>query len=148
MGGAMFSKSLIQFSVDGKVCVPSLLLDLRPNYGRGNEDNGDLLQKVPCRHCYTQCPQPRSSRPPLTHTSIRDSWTLVGKSGSVSCGVTAPFFWVLVHTDSVCALPESVSPVLCNFWLYGGLMVTSSQRAYSIPRSVAPRAPAPAAVCC
>ena len=33
----MFSKSLIQFSVDGKVCVPSLLLDLRPNYGGGHE---------------------------------------------------------------------------------------------------------------
>ena len=41
----MFIKSLIQFSVDGQGCVPSLLLDLRPNYGGGNEDNGDLLQK-------------------------------------------------------------------------------------------------------
>ena len=39
------SKSFIQFSVDGPGCVPSLLFDLRPNYGRGNEDNGDLLQK-------------------------------------------------------------------------------------------------------
>ena len=47
----MFSKSLIQFSVAGWGCVPSLLLDLRPNYGGGNEDNGDLLQKVPCMHC-------------------------------------------------------------------------------------------------
>ena len=27
----------------------------------------------------------------------RDSWTLTGKSGSVSCGVTAPFSRVLVH---------------------------------------------------
>ena len=45
MGRAMFSKSLIQFSVDGQGCVPSLLLDLRPNYGGGNEGNGDLLQK-------------------------------------------------------------------------------------------------------
>ena len=36
---------LIQFSVDGWGCVPSLLLDLRSNYGGGNEDNGDLLQK-------------------------------------------------------------------------------------------------------
>ena len=34
--GEMFSKSLIQFSVDGRYCVPSLLFDLRPNYGRGN----------------------------------------------------------------------------------------------------------------
>ena len=30
--GAMLSKSLIQFSVDGQGCVPSLLFELRPNY--------------------------------------------------------------------------------------------------------------------
>ena len=47
---AMLSKSLIQFSVDGQGCVPSLLFDLRPNYGGGKEDNGDLLQKAPCTH--------------------------------------------------------------------------------------------------
>ena len=41
MGRAMLSKSLIQFSVDGWGYVPSLLFDLRPNYGGGNEDNGD-----------------------------------------------------------------------------------------------------------
>ena len=72
MGGAMLSKSLIQFSVDGQGCVPSLLFDLRPNYGGGNEDNGDLLLKIPCMYCCTQCPQP-CSRPPLTHASTRDS---------------------------------------------------------------------------
>jgi len=84
MGGAMLSKSLIQFSVKGQGCVPSLLFALRPNYGGGNEDNGNLLQKVPCRHCYTQCLQP-----PLTHTSARDFWTLMGKSGSESYGHSA-----------------------------------------------------------
>ena len=42
-----FSFSLIQFSFEGRGCVPSLLFDLRPNYGGYNEDNG-LLQKVPC----------------------------------------------------------------------------------------------------
>ena len=51
MGRAIFSKSLIQFSIDGWGCVPSLLFDLRPNYGGDNEDNGDLLQKVPKMHC-------------------------------------------------------------------------------------------------
>ena len=49
MGRAVFSKSLIQFSLDGGAggvgCVPSMLFDLRPNYGGGNEVNGDLLQK-------------------------------------------------------------------------------------------------------
>ena len=50
---------------------------------------------------------------------------------------------------SVCALPESVSPVLCKFWqLYSVLMATSSKRAYAIPRSAATRAPAPAALHC
>ena len=39
VGGAMLSKSLIQFLVDEWGCVPSLLLDLRPNYGVDNEHN-------------------------------------------------------------------------------------------------------------
>ena len=77
-GRGMLSKSLNQFSVDGWDCVPSLLFDLRPNYGGGNEDSGDLLQKVPCTHCHTQCPQP-CSRPLLTHASTGDSWTLTGQ---------------------------------------------------------------------
>ena len=47
MGRVMLSKSLIQFSVDVWSCVPSI--SLGPNYGGGNEDNGDLLQKLPCR---------------------------------------------------------------------------------------------------
>ena len=46
MVGAMVRKSLIKYSIDGRGCVPSLLFNLTPNYGGGNEDNGDLLQKV------------------------------------------------------------------------------------------------------
>ena len=114
MGGAMLSKSLIQFSVDGRDLVPSLLLDLRPNYGGGNEDNGDLLQKVPYMRCPTQCPW-CCSRPPPTHASTGDSWILTGKSGSVSCGVTPPFSWVLVHRRFCLCPPRFVSPVLCKF---------------------------------
>ena len=52
MSGAVLSKSLIQFSV---LCsLPAIYLG--PNYGGDNEDNGDLLQKIPSMHCYTQCP--------------------------------------------------------------------------------------------
>ena len=131
-------------SIDGWGCVPYLLFYLRPNYGGGNEDNGDLLQKVPCTHCCTQCPQP-CSRPPLTHASAGDSWTLMGKSGSVSCGVTAPFSWVLVHTR-LCLCPPRVCETSGSSMV--GLMVTSSKRAYAIPRPTAPRAPAPSAVHC
>ena len=47
----MLSKSLIEFSVDGWGCVPSLLFCLRPIYGSGNGGNGDLLQKDLCQHC-------------------------------------------------------------------------------------------------
>ena len=48
MGRAMLSKPLIQFSVDGQGCGPPtpLLFHLRPNYGGGNEDNGDLASLV------------------------------------------------------------------------------------------------------
>ena len=117
MGRAMLSKSLVQFSVDGQGWVPSLLFDTRPNYGGGNDDNGGLLQKVPCVHCPTQCPRPCSRAPPA-HTSARDSWTLTGKSGSLSCVVTAPFFWVLVYTR-FCLCPLRVCfpcPVQESHW--------------------------------
>ena len=53
MGRALFSKSLIPFSFEGRGCVPSLLFDLRLNYGRVNEDNGHLLQKVPCTTAFS-----------------------------------------------------------------------------------------------
>ena len=93
---------------------------LGPNYGGGNGNNGDLLQRIPCTYCYSQCPQP-GSRPPPTHASPGDSWTLTGKSGSVSCGVTAPFSWVLVHKFLLCP-PRIYFPVLGKFWqLYGGV---------------------------
>ena len=103
MGRAMLSKSLIEFSVDGWSCIPSLLFDLKPNYSGGNEDNSDLFQKVPCMHHYTQHPQ-LCSRPLPTHTSTRDSWTHMGKSGSVSWGSLplSPGSWCT--QDFVCAL--------------------------------------------
>ena len=58
MGRAMCSQSLIQFSIDGEGCVPSLLFDLRPNFGGSNEDNGDLLQKVPSCTAALSAPNP------------------------------------------------------------------------------------------
>ena len=66
---AMLSKSLIQFAVDGWGCVPSLLLDLRPNYDGGNEDNGNLLQKGPGTTATLSAPDPEAGHcrptPPL-----------------------------------------------------------------------------------
>ena len=145
---AMLSKSLVQFSFDGWSCVPSLLFDVRPNYGGGNEDNGKLLQKVPCMHCCTECPQ-SYSRPPWTHASARDSWTLTGKSGSVSFGVTAFFLGPGEH-KVLFVLSKSLFPQYCvsSGGTLVGLMVTSSKRSYAMPRSAALRAPAPAAGHC
>ena len=147
MGKAMLSKSLIQFSVDGRGCVSSLLFDLRPNYCGGNEDNGDLLQKVPYMHCLTQCPQP-CSRPPPTHTSAGDSWTHTGKSGSVSCWVTAPFSWVLVHKVLLCPL-RIYFPVLFKFWqLYGEVNGNLLQEVLCHTQVCCIQSPVPVAVHC
>ena len=114
---------------------------LGPNYGGDNDDCRDLLRKVPCRHCYTQCPQP-SSRPQPTHASTGDSWTLTGKSGSVLWGHCS----FLLHPDAhkVLFVPsKSRFPQSCVSSVSSlvGLMVTSSKRAYAIPKSAAPRAP-------
>ena len=71
--------------------------------------------------CYTHCPQ-RCSRPPQTHVSAGDSLTLSGKSGSVFCGDSAPFSWVLEHTRFCLCPPSVYVPLLREFWqLYGGV---------------------------
>ena len=93
-------------------------------------------------HCYTQCLQP-CSRPPPTHATTRDSWILMGKSGSVSCGVTAHFSWVLEHTWFCLCPPRVCFPVLCKFWwLCGGVNGNLLQEGFAIPKSAALRAPA------
>ena len=62
------------------------------------------------------------SRPPATHASAGDSWTLQGKSGSVSSGVTAPLSWFLVHTGFCLCPPRVYFLVLYKFWqLYGAV---------------------------
>ena len=114
-----------------------------PNYSGGNEDKGDLLPKVSCMPCYTQCPQP-CSRPLPTHTSARDFWTLTGKSGSVSCGVTAPFSWVLVHIRFCLCPPRVCFPVLCKFWwLCGGVNGDLLQEGFCHSQVCCPQSPCP-----
>ena len=138
----MLKKSLIQFSVEGWGCVSSLLFDLRSNYGGGNEDNGDLLQKVPCTLC---APNPAAGhhRPiPLPETPGHSQASL--GQPFVGSQLLSPGSWCI--QSSVCALQESIS----QFYVSSGspmvgLMVTSSKRAYSIPKSAAPRASVPVA---
>ena len=80
MGGAILRKSLIQFSVDGWGCVPSLSFDLMPNYGGGNEDNGTSFERS---HDALLHSAPLTL---LTRTSTGDTQTLKGRSGSVYVG--------------------------------------------------------------
>ena len=121
---------------------------LGPDYGGGNEDNGDLLQKVPCTHCCTQGPQP-CSRPPLTHVRRR----LLDPDGQVWVSLLWGHCSLLldlgVHkvlfVPSKCLFPQSC---ISSGDSTVGLMVTSFKRAYAISRSAAPKAPAPVAVHC
>ena len=53
---------------------------------------------------------PAASLP--THAFTADSWTLTAKTGSVSCGVIAPFSWVLVCIRFCLIPPRIYFPVL------------------------------------
>ena len=112
MGRAMLSKSLIQFSVDGWGCVPSLLFDLRSNYGGSYHDNGDLLQKVPCMHCHTQCPNPAADHCQPTPETPGPSQTSLAQS-LVGSLLFPPGSWCA--QGFLCDLQESVFPVLYKF---------------------------------
>ena len=97
-------------------------------------------------HACTECAQP-CSRPPPTHTSTGDSWTLTGKSGSALCGHCSFLLGPSAHR--VLFVQESISQSCVSSGSFMvGLMATSSKRAYAIPKSAAPRAPIRVTVHC
>ena len=114
-----------------------------------NEDSGDLLQKVSCMHCRTQCPQPCQQPTTNSHLCQRlldthgQVWVslLWGHCSFLLC----PGMHEFVFVPSKILFPQSCVS-------YGGSMVglraTSSKRVYAIPRSAAPRAADPATVHC
>ena len=111
---------------------------LGPNCGGGNEDNGDLLQKISCMYCYT------------TNPCLR--WRLLDtQQASLGQSVVGS---LLLSPDpgaqgSVCALQESISQsYVSSGSSVVGLMAASFKRAYAIPKSAAPTAPVPVAVHC
>ena len=109
MGRAMLRKSLTQFSVDRQDCVPSLLFGLRPNYVWVRVNGNFLPYPSPVLF---SAPNPLAGHCQTTLPS-GDSWTLTGKSGSVSSGATAPFSWVLVHTNFTFVPSKSLFPQSC-----------------------------------
>ena len=116
----MLSKSLIQFSVDGQGYVPSLLFDLRPNYGGGNEDNDDLQRSHPCPATLSASdPAAGHHQPTLPPEILGHSWACLGQF-LVGSLLLSPGSWCA--QGFVCTLQESVSPVLWKFWwFYGGV---------------------------
>ena len=140
------SKSLIQFSVvgGGECCVPSLFFDLRPNYSPGNEDNGNVLQKTHACTDALNAPdlQQATTDPCLCRRLLdthRQVWvSLFWGHGSFLLGPGE--HKVLFVPSKSLFLQSRVS----SGGSMVGLMATSSKRAYAIPRSAAPRAPAPA----
>ena len=102
-----------------------MLLELKPNYGGGNEENGDLLQKVLCRHCHSQRPQlccgpcqQQAAADPCLCQRLLDTHQQVWVSllwGYCSFLLGPDVHEVLfVHSKSL------VSLVLCKFWLLCG----------------------------
>ena len=144
--GAMLSKSLIQFSVVGWGCVHSLLFDLRPNYGGVMKIKATSFKRSHACTATLSAPNPAAGhcRPmPLLET-LRHSQASLDQS-LVGSLFLFPGSWFA--QASVCALQESVSQsCVSSDSSMVGLMVTSSKRAYAIPKSIAPRAPTPAAV--
>ena len=115
MGGAMLSKSLIQFSFVGWGCVPSLLFGLRPNYGMGNGSNGDLLQKDLCQHCFYSAPDPTTGHCQSTPAPETPGHSQTGLAQSLGGSLLLfPGSWCI--QCFACALQESVSAVLCKFY--------------------------------
>ena len=118
MGGAMLSKSLIQFPVDGWSCVPSLLFTW-----------GQTVVEVIMATSFRDSMHVNlhSLLPTLQQatTNPRLHWRLLDTPRQVwvvCCGVTAPFSWVLVHTRFCLSPPRVFFPVLCKVWhLYGYL---------------------------
>ena len=121
MGGAMLSKSLIQFSIEGRGCVPSVLFDLRPNYGGGNEGNETSFKRSLAHTATLSVTNPAAGHcwpTPLPETPGH-LWTSLGQS-LVGSQLLSPGSWCT--QVSVCALQESVSPVPCkSLWLYCGV---------------------------
>ena len=146
MGGAVLSKSLIQFSVDGWSCVPSLLFTcdqtmvevmkiMATSFKRSHACTATLSAPNPAAgHCK---PSPLPKTPEHSQTSLGES--LVGSQ------LLSPGSWCT--QGSVCALQEAISQSSeSSGSSMLGLMATTSKRAYAIPKSAAPKAPDPVAV--
>ena len=137
-----------EFSVDGQGCVPSLLCDMKSNSG---EVMKIMVASFKRSHAGTAA---FSAFDPAAATADpRLHWRLLDTHGQVwvslfwgHCSfLLGPSEHKILFVPSKSLFPQScVSSGSSVVYL----MVTSSNKAYAIPRSTAPRAPAPASVHC
>ena len=119
-----------------ELCSPPAIY-LGPNYGGGNEDNGDLPQKVQCMHSVPQALQQATTDPRLC-------WRLLDIHGQVwvsllwcHCSfLLGPGANKVLFVPSKSISQACVSSGSCMV----GLMATSSKRAHAILKSAVPRA--------
>ena len=112
----MLSKSLIQFSVDGWSCVPSLLL-------AWSQTMVEVMKIMVTSLKISQACAAAVHAPNLAAGTMdpRLHRRLPNTQRQVSCGVPAPFSWVLVH-KVLLRPPRVYFSVLCKFWqLYSGV---------------------------
>ena len=139
MGGAKLSKPLIQFSVDGGGCAPSLLFTwgqtmvevmriMVTSFKRSHAHTATLSVPDPAAgHCW---PTPPLETP--RHPQASPGQSPMGSR------LFSPGSWC---TRFYCALQESISQSCVRSGIsMVGLMAISSKKAYSIPKSAAPRA--------
>ena len=137
MGGAMLSKSLIQFSVDGWSCVPSLLFTWGQTVVEVMKIMVTSFRRSHAGTAALSAPSPaaghRQPTPPLEtpgHSLASLEQSLVGSL------LLSFVSWCT--QGFVCALKESVSQSCVNSgFSVVGLMATSSKRTYAIPRAPA-----------
>ena len=148
MGGAMLSKTLIQFSVDGWSCILSLLFTWYQTMVEVMKIMVTSFKRSHACPATLTVPNPAADHhqsTPLLETAVHSRASL----GQSLVGSLLLFPGSSCTQSSVCVLQESISQTCVSSGSsMVGLMATSSKRAYAIPKSAAPRAPAPVAVHC
>ena len=143
MGRAMLSKSLIQFSVDGQGCVPSLLFTWGQTMVEVMKIMATSFKRSHACSAALSASDPEAGHhqptPPLETPG--HSWACLGQF--LVGSLWGPFLLgpgvhkvLFVPSKSLC--PQSC---LSSDGSMVGLMATSSKRAYVIPTSAAPRDP-------
>ena len=111
----MLSKSLIQYSVDGWGCVPSLLFSWGQTMVEVMKIMATSFKRSHARTATLSGPNPAAGH--CQHTLLPEtpghSQASLGQS-LVGSLFLSPGSWCV--QGSVFALQESVSPVLCKFW--------------------------------